>query len=319
MKSSYRSSISSGSFASAFVSQNSSEALAKAPRAVAPPIAFFGTSSFATAVLDELVTAGIAPALIVTAPDAPRGRTLMLTPPDAKVWAENNDIPVLQPTSLTEHVESASLLNTDWELFVVAAYGKKLPADILALPRHGTLNVHPSLLPQFRGASPVRSAILQDVRETGVSIMLMDEELDHGPLVAQARIELAKNDWPPRAGVFEQLLAHVGGQLLAETIPLWLTGEITPEEQNHAEATFSHKITKNMGKLDLADDPYKNLLKIRAYNGWPGTYFIYARNGKKIRVKITDAELAKDGTLKILRVIPEGKKEMNYEDFLRTR
>lgn len=280
-------------------------------------IAFFGTPSFATAILDELAKAGIMPALVVTAPDAPKDRKLIVTPPEVKVWAQSHDIPVLQPSSLKNDVELAPLLNTNWNLFIVAAYGKKLPVGILALPKHGTLNVHPSLLPKLRGASPVRSAILEDMRETGVSVTLVDEELDHGPIVAQARVELEEKEWPPHATLFEQLLAHTGGQLLAETIPLWLSDKITPEEQDHSQATFSQKLTKEDGKIDLSADPYKNLLKIRAYDGWPGTYFIHSKSGKNIRVKIMDAELTDDGTLRILRVMPESKKEMAYESFLR--
>ncbi len=280
-----------------------------------PTIVFFGTPTFATIVLDELAEAHLIPSLIVTAPDAPKGRKLLLTPPEAKVWAEAHDVPVIQPVTLIDTDTLAPLLNTDWDLFIVAAYGQKIPQNILDLPTHGTLNVHPSLLPKFRGASPIRSAILADARETGVSVMLMDAELDHGPVLAQARIELAPEDWPPRATIFEALLAHAGGQLLAETIPPWLAGTITPEAQDHTQATFSQKITKDMGRIDLADDPYQNLLKIRAYDGWPSAYFIQSQKGKDVHVKITDAELAPDGTLRILRVIPEGKKEMSYEDF----
>lgn len=279
-------------------------------------IVFFGTEPLATGVLDELESASITPALVVTSPDAPQGRKHVLTPPHAKMWAQERGIPVLQPKTLTGD-DIAPLMNTDWNLFIVASYGKILSGSLLSLPKYGTLNVHPSLLPKLRGASPIRSAILENMRETGVSIMLMDEEIDHGPIVAQARIELEESEWPPRATVFEALLAHAGGQLLAETIPLWLAGKITPEEQNHEKATFSQKITKEDGKINLADDPYQNLLKIRAYDGWPGTYFIHSKNGKDIRIKITDAELAEDGSLKILRVIPEGKKEMDYSDFLR--
>lgn len=281
-----------------------------------PGIVFFGTEPLATGVLDELASAGITPALVVTSPDAPHGRTHVLTPPHAKVWAEEKGIPVLQPETLTGD-DIAPLLNTDWDLFIVASYGKILSTDLLSLPKHGTLNVHPSLLPLLRGASPIRSAILENMRETGVSIMLMDEDLDHGPIVAQARIEIAPEDWPMRATLLEHLLAHAGGELLAETIPLWLDGKITPEEQNHDMATFSQKITKEDGKIDLANDPYQNLLKIRAYDGWPGTYFMHSKNGKDVRIKITDAELAEDGTLHILRVTPEGKKEMPHEDFKR--
>lgn len=282
-----------------------------------PSIVFFGTPTFATSILDELKAAGIYPSILVTTPDAPSGRNLVLTPPPVKVWGEREQIPILQPDSLTNPDDIAPLLNTEWDLFIVASYGKILPPAVFNAPRHGTINVHPSLLPKFRGASPIRSAILEDERATGVSIMLLDEKMDHGPILAQARIELEESEWPPRGTLFDELMAHAGGQLLAETIPAWLAGEITPEEQDHTKATFSHKITKAMGEIDLADDPYKNLLKIRAFDGWPGTYFFHEHNGKRIRVKIIDARLADDGSLKILRVVPEGKKEMSYEDFMR--
>ncbi|MBI4086451.1 methionyl-tRNA formyltransferase [Candidatus Kaiserbacteria bacterium] len=278
---------------------------------------FFGSEPLAGGVLDELASAGLMPSLVVTGPDVPKGRKHILTPPEAKAWAEAHGVPALQPTSLKDEDQVAPLLNTDWDLFIVASYGKILPKRLLALPKHGTLNVHPSLLPLLRGPSPIRTAILTDARETGVSVMLMDQEVDHGPILAQARIEIAPEDWPMRATMLEALLAHAGGQLLAETVPLWLDGTITPEQQDHAQATFSKKIEKEDGRLDLADDPYQNLLKIRAYDGWPGTYFMHERNGKQLRVKVTDADLAPDGSLRILRVIPEGKKEMNYEDFLR--
>jgi len=241
-----------------------------------PTIVFFGTPSFATDVLDELKAGGFLPSLIVTAPDAPQGRKLILTAPPVKEWAEQEDIPVLQPQTLRDDPELAPLINSEWDLFIVASYGKILPETLLSLPKYGTLNVHPSLLPRFRGASPVRSAILADERTTGVSIMLMDEKLDHGPVVAQARVELEGADWPPRAQMFEHLLAHAGGELLVETIPEWIKGEITPETQAHESATFSTKITKDMGHIDLQDDPYQNLLKIRAYDGWPGTYFFHS-------------------------------------------
>jgi len=283
-------------------------------------IAYFGTPAFSVAILEELAKAGIAPSIIVTTPDAPRGRGLVLTPPETKVWAEEHDIEVLQPATLrltaTEDLARDILYNSEWDLFIVASYGKILPKELLAIPRHGTLNVHPSLLPKYRGASPIRSAILEDAQDaTGVTIMLLDEGMDSGPIVAQARV--TPEEWPPRAQVFEQLLAKEGGELLAEVIPLWVKGEITPEEQDASQATFSKKIEKEMGHLDLQDDPYQNFLKIRALEGWPGTFFFVEKQGVQTRIKITDA-LFKDGILSILSVIPEGKKEMLYEDFLRT-
>lgn len=278
-------------------------------------IVFFGTPEIATIVLDELENTGIRPTLIVTTPDAPKGRRLVLTPSPVSDWGQHREIEVLKPKNLKDDPELDVIMNTDWDLFIVVAYGRIMPKHILDLPTHGTLNVHPSLLPRFRGASPIRSAILEDERATGVTIMQMDEQVDHGPIVAQARIELEKKDWPPRGRVFDEVLAHAGGELIAEVIPLWVKGEIEPEEQDHEKATYCTKITKDMGEIDLLGDPYQNLLKIRAFDGWPGTYFFKEKHGKKIRVKIVDAELDDNGNLQILKVIPEGKKEMDYTSF----
>ena len=281
-------------------------------------IVFFGTPKIATIVLSELKHAGITPTLIVTAPDAPKGRKLVFTPSPVSDWGGREDIEVLKPKTFKDNPDLDVLLNTEWDLFIVAAYGKIIPRTILDLPKHGALNVHPSLLPKFRGPSPIRSAILADERTTGVTIMQMDEKMDHGPIVAQAKIELDQKDWPPRGNMFDELMAHAGGELLAEVIPAWIGGEIEAEKQDHEKATYCKKITKEMGEIDLDDDPYQNLLKIRAFDGWPGTYFFTERDGKNIRVKITDAELTKDGALNILKVIPEGKKEIKYEDFCKS-
>ncbi len=278
-------------------------------------IAFFGTPDISVIVLDALKQKNIRPSLIITNPDEPQGRKMLLTPPPVKVWAEGNSVPVLQPRSLRDRGDITPLFDQPWDLFIVVAYGKIIPKDILALPKYGTLNLHPSLLPKLRGASPIRSAILEDMRETGVTIMLMDEELDHGPIVAQEPVAISENDWPMRGTALDLLLAQSGGTLLAETIPEWMNDQITPKPQDHTQATFCGKITKDMGEIDLAADPYQNLLKIRAFDGWPGTFFFTEKNSKRIRVKITDAELAPDGSLKILSVIPEGKKEISYTSF----
>ena len=207
------------------------------------------------------------------------------------------------------------LSTTHYQLFIVAAYGKILPKDLLQIPKHGSLNVHPSLLPKFRGASPVRSAILENVPETGVTLMLMDEKMDHGPIIAQAKTTIALEDWPPHARILEEMLAREGGTLLAEVLPDWILGKITPEPQDDTKATFCKKIKKEDGLIDLSADPYANYLKIRAFDGWPGTFFFEKRADKDIRVKITDAEF-KNGKLLIKRVTPEGKKEMEYKVFL---
>ncbi len=281
-------------------------------------IAFFGTPEFAADILEELSRAHIKPDIVVTAPDAPRGRKLLLTPPEAKVWALAHDIEVLQPKTLkldqNTDPDRDVLYNSEWDLFLVASYGKILPQALLDLPRHGTLNVHPSLLPAYRGPSPIRSAMLDDNKNAvGVSIMRLDEGVDTGDIVAQGRVQI--EEWP-KATILEKLLAHEGGELLAEVIPLWIEEQITPEKQEHANATHSKKLTKEMGQLDLSGDAYQNFLKIQALAGWPGTYFFTERNGARMRVKITDASF-QDGKLAIEKVIPEGKKEMAYEDFLR--
>ncbi|HJL55741.1 MAG: methionyl-tRNA formyltransferase [Candidatus Pacebacteria bacterium] len=276
-------------------------------------IAFFGTSQGAVIALEELKNVGLAPSLVITTPDKPKGRKLVLSPPLAKVWAEKNNVNFVQSEKLDETLLEL-LREGAFDLFVVASYGKLLSNEFLALPKHGTLNVHPSLLPKLRGPSPIVSAILEDEKKTGVTIILLDEGLDSGPVVAQASIE--PEPWPPYAGELEELLLQEGTKLLIEILPEWVAGKIKPEAQDENKATFTKKIKKEDGLIELDGNPYQNLLKIRAFDKWPGAYFFADKQGKKIRVKITDADLEND-TLKINKVIPEGKKEMDYEDFLR--
>ncbi|KKW07315.1 MAG: Methionyl-tRNA formyltransferase [Parcubacteria group bacterium GW2011_GWA2_49_16] len=281
-------------------------------------ITFWGTSHFSVIVLDEMVKQGILPALIVTAPARPKGRGLALTPSDVKVWADKHGIHALEPAKL-DHEFLRQLSVVSCQLFIVASYGKIIPRTVLDMPEHGTLNVHPSLLPHLRGASPLQTAILEDVpvgsvHETGVTIMQMDEEMDHGHIVAQEKISIP--DWPPKESDLEETLGMCGGKLLAKTIPRWVAGEIMPTPQDHARATYTQKITKQSGKIDLADNPAQTYRKIRAYNTWPRVYFLTERGGREIRVIVTDAEFH-EGKLVITHVIPEGKREMSYKEFLR--
>lgn len=308
-----------------------------------PAIAFFGTSDIAVQALEHLHEADLTPALIVTAPDRPKGRGLALSPSPVKEWALLHGIPVIEPEALGDippELEKAPS-GEPWDVFVVVSYGRMIPRKILDLPLRGALNVHPSLLPKLRGPSPLESAILEDMRETGVTIMLLDEEMDHGPIVSQARITV--EDWPPKALMLEKLLGDVGGELLVEAIVPWINGDIMEEKQDDDVATYTRKFTKEDGLIDLSGDPYANFRKIQAFSERPGTYFfVYPERsrgaeknlpapqskasrqagGKKIRVKIADAEYlpaqaGKGGVLTITRVIPEGKKEMDYEDFRR--
>lgn len=283
---------------------------------------FFGTPDFAVGVLEELEKKGLLPSLVVTASDKPAGRGQTFTSPPVKVWAEARKIPVLQP-------EKMSTTNPplpppwhggrqQWDLFVVAAYGKILPGSVLSIPRCGTLNVHPSLLPRLRGASPIQSAILGE-EKTGVTIMLMDERMDHGHIVAQReRIikDFATN--PPKASELEKDLAHFGGELLAEVIPEWLSGKLHPAPQDETQATYCAKIAKEDGLVDFDADSLQNLRKIRAYDEWPGAYFFVKAKDRKIRVKILTAKV-EDRKLIVEEVLPEGKKKMLYQDFLRGR
>lgn len=283
-----------------------------------PPFAYFGTPEIATVVLEKLKEVGLLPRVIITNPDAPQGRKMVLTPSPVKSWAEAHRIPVLQPQSLkTDTTVEQYITQQKIELGIVVAYGKIIPHSLLSLPKYGMVNVHPSLLPRLRGASPIRSAILKDERTTGVTIMILDSEVDHGPILAQEVVELPESTWPMRGRELDILLANKGGELLRETLPRYISGDIAPTDQVHENATFCEKITKEMGELDLTDDPAENLRKIRAFDGWPGTFFFMERNGKRIRVKIVDASLAQNGKLNILRVIPEGKSEMDYRDFIR--
>lgn len=275
---------------------------------------FFGTAELSVHVLNSLEAAGYLPAVVVTAPDRPRGRGGEVSPSPVARWATERGIDILKPEKLKDPAALAELHNTQWDLFVVAMYNKILPQWVLDLPRRGCLNVHPSLLPKFRGPSPVLSAILADERTTGVSIMLLDSEMDHGPLLAQARVEIAEEDWPMRGSELEELLSSEGGILLAETIPQWLAGTLTPEPQEHAQATYTKKFEKDEALIDLAGDARQNLLKIAAFDKSPRAHFIDADG---TRVIITDATLREDGSLEIISVIPEGRKEMTYAQYRR--
>lgn len=278
---------------------------------------FFGSPPLALETLDALKEASLLPTLIVTMPDAPEGRRGAVVTAPVKEWAKKEGVDVLQPASIDDEELQEALRNTEWDLFIVAAYGMIIPKEMLDLPKHGVLNMHPSLLPKYRGVSPFISQILADDPTCGVSIILLDEKMDHGPILAQSRIVIEDEDWPPTGEVLGKLLAEAGGELLAETIRPWVRGEITPEDQDHSKATFTKKFSKSDGELDLDGDRRANYLKICAFTPWPGTYFFVKRkDGNSIRVKVTDAEF-ENNELTITRVIPEGKKEMGYDDFLR--
>lgn len=282
-------------------------------------IAFFGTPDFAVSVLDELERGGITPSLIITNPDEPKGRKLIITPPPVKIWGLEHNVPVIQPENLKT---TPPELNQDFDLFLVVAYGKIIPETIINLPKHKTLNVHPSLLPKYRGASPVQAAILNGDTETGVSIMLLDKEMDHGPVVAQEKVALSENLYLPE---LKEKLAKIAGRLIVTVLPSWIGGSLNAVAQKHEEATFTKKIDKEDGFINSAHLLKDNLSaedakvierKVRALNPDPGVFTYFTIGDKKIRVKITRAKIEGD-KLVIEKVIPEGKKEMSWQDFKR--
>ncbi|MDO8575105.1 MAG: methionyl-tRNA formyltransferase [bacterium] len=274
-------------------------------------IAYFGTSKFSIHVLDELFTSGIVPEVIITAPDKPQGRKMILTPTPVKEWAINHKIPVLTPPKLNDEF-IADIQKFNFDLFIVASYGKIIPDRILELPKFKSINVHPSLLPLYRGPSPIQSMILNDEKNIGVTIIKMDKEMDHGPILAQENFTPAK--WPVTLDELKSDLGKIGGKMLIDLIPNIESGKIKEKIQEHDKAVFTKKITKEDGFINLADDPYKNYLKYCAYKGWPSVYFFIEKGDKKIRVIINEADF-KNGEFLILKVTIEGRSQMTKEEF----
>lgn len=269
---------------------------------------FFGTDDFSIEVLKVLLENNFKPDYCITMPNRPKGRNLILTPPPIKIFCEKENIKVLQ----FEKLKADEIPEVDF--YVVASYGKIIPREVIDKPKLGALNVHPSLLPKYRGASPIETAILNDDKKTGVTIMMMDEQMDHGPLISQK--EIIFEEWKNKSEIRDQL-AKIGGEMLVEIIPH--IKNIQPVEQDHEKATFTKMIQKSDGLLTGTESGEwrvgrQEYLKYLAYTPWPGVYFFVEKNGKQIRVKITEAEF-KDEEFKIKKVIPEGKSEMTFESF----
>ncbi len=261
---------------------------------------------------------GYLPSLVVCNPDAPVGRKQIITPPPVKVWAMERGIPVFQPTSLKNKDELTVLTDAAFDFFVVLAYGKIMPEWLISLPKYGTINAHPSLLPKFRGASPIRSTLLHDLTACGVSIIQMDKDLDHGPILSQQVVELYNQPIPGQE--LDQVLARVSGCLLVDVMQKLPNGQIIPCEQDHAAATFCTKITKDMAELEInphqlpsGEEALTAYRKICAFDGWPETFFKH--DGKRIKIK--SARLTEAGELELLRVVPEGKNETDFKTYFK--
>ncbi|MFZ2072261.1 MAG: methionyl-tRNA formyltransferase [Minisyncoccia bacterium] len=268
---------------------------------------FFGTPDVASETLEILKENGYLPFKIITSPDKPQGRKMIITPPPVKTWAEKHNIKYLQPEKLDEAFID-KLKKESNDLFIVVAYGKIIPETLISLPKLGSINIHYSLLPKYRGASPVESALLNGDEETGITIQKMEFKMDSGPIMASEKIEILSNEKAPD---LRKRLIKIGGELLVKTLPNFTNGKIKLIAQNESEATYCKKIKKEDGLIDLKDDPIKNYNKFRAYYNWPRIFFF--QNNK--RIIITDAIL-ENREFKILKVLPEGKKEINYKDFI---
>jgi len=280
---------------------------------------FFGTPRFAEIVLNSLIAGGMPPLAIVANPDRPTGRKKIFTPPPVKLLAEKSGIAVLQPEKLDE---SFKLQVSDLrpQFAIVAAYGKIIPKSVIDLFPKGIVGVHPSLLPKHRGASPLQSSILAGDEKTGVSLYLLDEKMDNGPILDQKRV-------PLRHQTYEELeaeLAALGGTLALQIVPKYLSGDLKPQAQNGAEATFTKKFTTEDGFVEeselLRAESGENLAlavlidrKIRALNPEPGAWTLRQTQGKETRVKLLRAEI-QNSRLRLLTIQPEGKKPQQIEN-----
>ncbi|MCH7483549.1 MAG: methionyl-tRNA formyltransferase [Chloroflexi bacterium] len=233
------------------------------------PIVFIGTPAFAVPALQRVVAAGYEVSAVFTQPDRPAGRGRTSTAPPVKAAAEGLGLPVHQPASLKDSGVVEQLRALAPELIVGVAYGQLIVPQVLAIPPRGVLNVHPSLLPRWRGASPVAAAIVAGDEETGVTIMLMDEGLDSGPILSQRVRTISPTD---TAGSLTEALAEEGADLLADTLPRWLAGEIDPQPQDESRATVCRQLRKADGLIDWTQTATEVWRHVRAYNPWPGAH-----------------------------------------------
>jgi methionyl-tRNA formyltransferase len=304
-----------------------------------PRVVFMGTPSFAVPILEGLAEDGYPITAVVTQPDRPSGRKGTPIASPVKQKALELGLPVLQPQRMRDPAFLDQLRSFQPDVIVVAAFGKILPREVLSLPPHSCLNVHASLLPKYRGASPISAAILAGEPVTGVTVMLINESLDSGDVLAQRQVAVAPTD---TTEALSQKLAAVGRELLLEVLPRWVAGEIVPRPQIHSEATFTTVLAKQEGSIDWTRPAVEIERQVRAYYPWPSAYtywdgqqlrILRAKVRKEIEEGIvpgraavlprlesegTDLVVATgDGYLVVLEGQLAGKKAMGAEEFLR--
>jgi methionyl-tRNA formyltransferase len=298
-------------------------------------IIFMGTAELSCASLETLARdENFQVAAVVTQPDKPKGRELKLQFSPVKILAEKLNLPLLQPAKAREEKFISELRELKPDLVVVAAYGQILPQSILDLPKFGCVNVHTSLLPKYRGASPIQSAILNGETETGVTIMKMDPGLDTGEIISQARTPILPED---NSQTLHDRLAQLGAELLVETIPDYVAGKIPPKPQPAEGASYSAKIKKEDGRIDWNEPAEKILNRLRAFTPWPGAFTFLKTESKPQLLKIWRAGIAgnngqtgtvlsadKNGivvacgknALRILELQREGGRRLSAQEFL---
>ena len=310
-------------------------------------IIYMGTPHFAVPALEALIAkaapGGLLPegyelVTVITRPDKPVGRGKEIVYSPVKQTALAHNIPVWQPGSLKrpENIEGLAAYKAD--LYIVAAFGQILPQAVLDQPRYGTLNIHASLLPKYRGVSPISEAILQGDSETGVTIMLLDAGVDTGPILLSRAIPIAEDE---TTGSLTDKLAALGAEALVETIPLWVQGKITPQSQDEQKASHTHMLHKEDGEISWNRPAAVLAREVRAYNPWPSAYTYW--HGRLLKLLSARAEtlepgaevapgtvtLRKEAGHQVLAIVTgsglldvdtlqlEGKKAMSAEEFVR--
>ena len=280
---------------------------------------FFGTPEFAATILQKLIEADMPPLALVCNPDRPQGRKKIITPPPAKdvVTKSAIKIDIIQPEVL-DNAFLAKLKSYGADFYVVAAYSKILKPELINIPPNGVIGVHPSLLPKLRGASPIQSAILEGSETTGVTLFLIDEKVDHGPMIGSSVYIM---DRPHAYTELLDILARLAGALLVKTLPAFDEGEIQPEVQNEEEATFTKKFATQDGEVNIedlkkamsgADRQLADLLdrKIKALNPEPGVFtFIDTKRTKLLSSGI------RNGKLELKEIQFEGKNPIPFSNY----
>jgi len=296
-------------------------------------VVFMGTPEFALPTLKGLYEGGYRLVGVFTRPDKPAGRGRQPTPSPVKELALRLGLPVYQPATLRRPAAVELLRSLKPDVVVVAAYGLLLPREVLEVPPHGCLNVHPSLLPRWRGPSPIPFAILAGDEFTGVTVILMDEGMDTGPILARSEpVPIGPED---TAATLTPKLADIGARLLLETLPRWAAGQIKPEPQDDSQATYSRLLKKEDGVIDWGRSAVEIWRQVRAFDPWPGAFTRW--EGKLLKVLACrplpdnspeppgtvvglDAGAAVqtgNGLLKLERVQLEGRRPVGIEEFLR--